>query len=416
MLSIRYLYHSGFMVELDRHILVFDYYPGAGRNPCGALEDGLLDPSSFPAGKETIFFISHAHRDHYTSQVLEWCQSNPRLSAVVSFDVPCKEPGPPVLVMQPHETAEWHGLNIQTLRSTDEGVAFLVRAEGLVFYHAGDLNWWHWFGEAQEENRDMAAAYQEEIRCLDGVSIDYAFLVLDPRLESAYDWGVRSFLETAEVSFWLPMHFGDDPQCVDWLKQDLQAQTLSARMIALTRRGEVWQLLKERRFRAGFSGVHLRNMTALYVVDPDRQEILMLYRTGSRVGEPNWRGVGGHFEEAELNDPDQCILREFEEETGLDFSLLSCPALRYISLNCVNDEIRQNYYYFAEAAKDALTLNSCAEGTLRWVPFKEAGSLPQPFTAGFMLRHYLAEGRHNHLLYGAIGHDQTVSFYPMNDR
>ena len=45
----------------------------------------------------------------------------------------------------------------------------------------------------------------------------------------------------------------------------------------------------------------LRNMTAVYIFREGK--LLMLYRVGSRVVAPSWCGVGGHFEQAELNDP-----------------------------------------------------------------------------------------------------------------
>lgn len=346
--------------------------------------------------------------------MLEWCRSHPLFSAVLSFDIPFAGADSRFLILRPHETAQWRGLSIQTLRSTDEGVAFLIQAEGRTFYHAGDLNWWHWFGEDDQENQDMGTAYQTEIQTLSGVHIDYAFLPLDPRLEAAYDWGVRYFLETVDVMHWLPMHFGEDSRSVDWLKQNPEASDLTSRMIPLTRRGQVWHLLGEHGFAHGFSQFHLRNMTSLYITDPKRQELLMLYRVGSRVGGPSWRGIGGHFEPSELNDPGKCILRELQEETGLDESVLSHPALRYITQRCVKNEIRQNYYYFAEASKDTLSVNSCPEGTLRWVPFAEVGDLTQPFTAGLMLQHYFTQGYRTHLLYGGISHDGTVTFYPLN--
>ena len=41
-------------------------------------------------------------------------------------------------------------LRIHTLKSTDEGVAFLVRVKGKHFFHAGDLNWWYWEEEDDE--------------------------------------------------------------------------------------------------------------------------------------------------------------------------------------------------------------------------------------------------------------------------
>ena len=46
----------------------------------------------------------------------------------------------------------------------------------------------------------------------------------------------------------------------------------------------------------------LRNMTSIYILREDC--LLLLYRVGSRVVEPSWCGVGGHFEPEELNRPD----------------------------------------------------------------------------------------------------------------
>ena len=46
MIQVTYLYHSGFAVELDRHLLVFDYYRG--------------ELPAVPEGKKLIIFASHS--------------------------------------------------------------------------------------------------------------------------------------------------------------------------------------------------------------------------------------------------------------------------------------------------------------------------------------------------------------------
>lgn len=74
----------------------------------------------------------------------------------------------------------------------------------------------------------------------------------------------------------------------------------------------------------------LRNMTALYIVR--NHQFLLLYRIGSRVVEPSWCGIGGHFEESELNDPLRCVLRECEEETGITPEQFEQLSLRYVTL------------------------------------------------------------------------------------
>lgn len=59
----------------------------------------------------------------------------------------------------------------------------------------------------------------------------------------------------------------------------------------------------------------LRCMTAVYITRGE--EMLLLYRVGSRVVAPSWCGIGGHFEPEELNDARACVLRELREEAGL---------------------------------------------------------------------------------------------------
>ena len=76
--------------------------------------------------------------------------------------------------MQPNERKEVMGAEIRTLRSTDEGVAFVVHYAGKTIYHAGDLNWWHWEGEPDAYNTKMRRSYQSEFNKLQKVF--YSFL------------------------------------------------------------------------------------------------------------------------------------------------------------------------------------------------------------------------------------------------
>ena len=72
------------------------------------------------------------------------------------------------VVMKAHEKKEVAGIEIETLRSNDMGVAFLVKVEGKTIYHAGDLNWWHWNGEPEEDNEYYKKTFQDEMKYLEG--------------------------------------------------------------------------------------------------------------------------------------------------------------------------------------------------------------------------------------------------------
>lgn len=136
---------------------------------------------------------------------------------------------------------------------------------------------------------------------------------------------------------------------------------------------------------------------------------LMLYRIGSRVVEPSWCGIGGHFEESELNNPEKCVIRELFEETGIRESSLDNLELRYITLRLKHNEIRQNYYYFATLITDEIDLKFCTEGQLRWVEKTEILNLEMPFTAKLCLKHYIEIGHSTKEIYGGIATEQGIN-------
>lgn len=157
----------------------------------------------------------------------------------------------------------------------------------------------------------------------------------------------------------------------------------------------------------------LRNMTAIYLCRDG--QMLMLYRVGSRVVEPSWCGIGGHFERDELNNPQGCVLRELGEETGILPEMLKDLRLRYVTLRLKNGEIRQNYYYFAELAEQAEVSLYSDEGLLEWVPFAQVLQRNMPLTAKQMLTHYLQIGRFNPIVYCGVTGEEGMTFAPLED-
>ena len=157
----------------------------------------------------------------------------------------------------------------------------------------------------------------------------------------------------------------------------------------------------------------LRNMTSVYILH--RDEILLLYREGSRIVNHLYTAsAGGHFEQEELNDPYACMARELKEELGIGPEMLSDLSLRYITLRSRNGEIRQNYYYFAQL-DDKSAIVASNEGRLSWVPLQCALSYPMPHSARGVVEHYLKCGRYDSLLYGGISLAGGTQFHPLMD-
>lgn len=154
--------------------------------------------------------------------------------------------------------------------------------------------------------------------------------------------------------------------------------------------------------------VRLRNMTSIYIFN--QAKVLLLLRKNSQVGAPSWRGIGGHFKPAELDDPLQCVMRELYEETGLQEDDLQLVRLKYITMRYTQGEIRQNYWYFAEIRDVDFALAECDEGVLAWVALEELDALDMPFTARACWQHYLSMANKPNAMYGGIATAQGVQF------
>lgn len=159
----------------------------------------------------------------------------------------------------------------------------------------------------------------------------------------------------------------------------------------------------------------LRNMTGLYLRYGDK--LLLLWRIGSKVVPDSYTAsAGGHFETEELNDAKACVLRELYEETGLTEQEIDNLSLRYITLRLKNGEIRQNYYFFADLKDDEKILSS-KEGNLKWFQMDELLEMPpkMPFTAYYVVKHYLEIGKDTDKLYGGISTEDGVVFTEMRE-
>ena len=148
-------------------------------------------------------------------------------------------------------------------------------------------------------------------------------------------------------------------------------------------------------------------MASVYIMYDDR--ILLLYRQGGRVVNEVWTGsAGGHFEPSELNDARACAVREMGEEIGLAEDDLDGLEMRYVTMRRVKGEVRQNFYFFARL-RERRELRS-NEGVLRWFGLDELAGLPMPYSARFMLEHYLTVGRWDHDVYVGVADGERVVF------
>ena len=113
------------------------------------------------------------------------------------------------------------------------------------------------------------------------------------------------------------------------------------------------------------------NSTLCYVTRGD--EVLMLHRVKKKndINKDKWIGIGGKFERDE--SPDECVLREALEETGLTLTSWKCRGVVTFLNTCSEGE----YMYLFSADGFAGELKECDEGDLQWVSRDFLDSLPK---------------------------------------
>lgn len=114
----------------------------------------------------------------------------------------------------------------------------------------------------------------------------------------------------------------------------------------------------------------MKQTTLCYIERGD--QYLMMHRVKKKNDEnrDKWIGIGGKFEDAE--SPEDCVLREVKEETGLTLT-----DYRYRGLvTFVSDQLNTEYMHLFTADGYEGELTQCDEGELAWIGKKELLVLP----------------------------------------
>ena len=113
------------------------------------------------------------------------------------------------------------------------------------------------------------------------------------------------------------------------------------------------------------------NTTLCYITRGN--DVLMLHRTKKQndINKDKWIGIGGKFEPEE--SPDECLLREAYEETGLTLTSWHCRGI----VTFLSEGNTGEYMYLFTADEFTGSLKTCDEGELQWISRDFLGSLPK---------------------------------------
>lgn len=204
-MKIYYIYHSCFVVEDEKNILIFDYYKTPKKS------DSKIDILDFVKrkDKQVYIFASHIHYDHFNPEILNWYELNNDIKYIFSSDIKTNLKNLDITFLEENQEKKILDINIKTYGSTDEGVSFWIELKEKVLFYAGDLNWWAWTDDTLEEEKYMKDKFQEIIKDIENNNrrIDIAFFPVDPRLEENMYKGGEYFINKLEPKYFVPMHF-----------------------------------------------------------------------------------------------------------------------------------------------------------------------------------------------------------------
>ena len=217
MMNIRYIFHSGFLIETEHCILIFDYW----MDPANVLDEYLN------TDKQVYVFASHFHEDHFTRKILEWRTTIPHITYILSKDILKRKRA------QKEDADVWmvkgniwqdEKIKVTATGSNDSGVSWIVETEGKKIFHAGDLcNWYarflaegtpdkvifsEEFGEYVNpvaEEKQFLGELKDIVKITD--HFDLVMFPVDGRIGNGYTLGGRQFIDRFKVGLFVPMHF-----------------------------------------------------------------------------------------------------------------------------------------------------------------------------------------------------------------
>ncbi len=235
-MKVTYIHHSSFLVETESCYLLFDYYKGK-------------IPELSP-GKSLYVLASHSHYDHFDKSIFKLARKYPDVTFILSDDIP-KSSVPAAqrnqtVFIGPYHTWTDGKIQVETLKSTDLGVAFWVTVvtqsdtSPLNIYFAGDLNDWNWDGDAGDIALEQD--YLKELQRIQGRKADVAFVPVDPRLGKRFALGLAYFIKYVDARTIFPMHFWKKYDVVDRVKHNPSTSAVADRIADITYEGEEYNL------------------------------------------------------------------------------------------------------------------------------------------------------------------------------
>ncbi len=240
-MKVTYIGHSGFLVETKLANLLFDYR--AGELP------------EINRSLPLLVFVSHIHEDHYNPAIFALAKQYKDVQYFISDDVEITEEvkkryeltksfmkkhivqisaGIRRIIPLELENGEKNHIRMETIPSTDQGLAFLLNVCGQRIFHTGDLNCWVWETDSVNQVNHMKTKYKRLIERLNGRDIYLAMAPLDPRQGKYYKLSMDYLLNAAPIKYAVPMHLWEQYEYIDRYLEERRTKDLSTQILKFT--------------------------------------------------------------------------------------------------------------------------------------------------------------------------------------
>lgn len=237
-IKITYLFNSGFAVEINDKIIIFDYCLFTCDDEKKSLSTGVVSKEDLEGKSSIVMFVSHSHKDHFNAAILRMKARNKNIKFIFSDDIPVKNDA---ILMREGEFVEIDNMKIWAYPSTDIGVSFLVQVDGVLIFHAGDLNLWFAVSNGEMQYRRAKFAYMKALRAIrPEKEIDIAFFPLDPRIGLDYDRGALLFVRYFHPKLFVPMHFENHFEVCTEFEKKLESE--KTKVLPINKRGYQYEL------------------------------------------------------------------------------------------------------------------------------------------------------------------------------
>ena len=219
--KLQFIWHDCFVFTDEDIILVFDYW----KDPLCARGDLPGFIKNADKDKHLYVFVSHHHKDHYSTRIYEWEKYFANVTFIISDDVRKYskhifsststynryKPNPGnMMVMSAGEVFSDENIKVSAFGSTDIGNSYAIKVGNVSLFHAGDLNAWLWKDESTED--EIAKSRRDYLNVLKEIgnfyeNFDIVMFPVDSRIGSGYYEGAAIFLKKFDVKRFFPMHF-----------------------------------------------------------------------------------------------------------------------------------------------------------------------------------------------------------------